>query len=864
MPRIILKESMKKGFTAKPFLIIISQFFLLFSANIPCSAVEPKISSHTDKWEIKRYKGVVVPYHNNEPVILNMYYSIDRFNPDYSGHIFKNILKNTGIDTFLIPVWYKEQKSASPNKMINDAYNRHGDFYSITKKRIDTHLKLFPDARFMIRLPLTLPKAWLDKFPEEMVHGEDGKIAYNYYTPFSYFSDKSFQYFGNNLKKMVSFLEKEYPGKIIGYLLTTGWSGEWNRFKSRAINGGCSLADYSPVAEKGFQKYLKNKFKDINALNSACNKKYKSFEEIKIPSEADFTGSTGDYFKTPQEAVLTKSYMEALSSILAERIIQLCKTVKEIAPGRLCGTSYAYWFGNHQGGIRGIGFLTPHLMYEKLGKSKYYDFTFSPPLKGFAGLSHPVKTHAILGTIDSFNKTYITECEHPTHLNLYLPDVISSLIRSTYKIGKPITDLDLHYKKIAEEAAKRDPKYKWAPDYHKNYGKMFARMEKGKEKFIIEPSYRVPRNMQQSKANLKRIALNVVTQPIGGLWWWDDEGVKRQCEDGVAYNHPQIQETLYKISNVFKKAAKLNRTPRHEMAIIHSHDSHYYYNEGRNNYRFLRSAILTNVLPLGSCGIPYTDFYLEDLEKIRNLDQYKVFIFPNAHFVSEKQRLWIDKNLKKDGRVLVWFFGSGYLTDGSKSVENMERLTGIKFKELDNKEILACRVLGQKSPVTSGIGEGVRFGQFSLLNRNPASKKKRLEDPPLVQPHFVITDKGADILGLSYRRFEPVFGAKSFKSWTSVYLPTGPMPVRLLKNIAKIAKVNVYTDSDDIQVFATKSLIGLYSYPSVVGNREITLPGDILEVKEYFTGKVYAVHNNKISINFNGSQAYFLFVTRTR
>ena len=130
----------------------------------------------------------------------------------------------------------------------------------------------------------------------------------------------------------------------------------------------------------------------------------------------------------------------------------------------------------------------------------------------------------------------------------------------------------------------------------------------------------------------------------------------------------------------------------------------------------------------------------------------------------------------------------------------------------------------------------------------------------MAKPHFVVNDKKASVLGLSYRRKEPNFAVKKFKNWTSVYLPGGKLPTMLVKNLAREAGINVYTDSDDIQVWAVKSMFGLYSYPKVKGWRTIHLPKNIKKCKDFFSGREYDIVNNQIKIKFNGAQS-LLFVT---
>jgi hypothetical protein len=94
--------------------------------------------------------------------------------------------------------------------------------------------------------------------------------------------------------------------------------------------------------------------------------------------------------------------------------------------------------------------------------------------------------------------------------------------------------------------------------------------------------------------------------------------------------------------------------------------------------------------------------------------------------------------------------------------------------------------------------------------------------------------------------------------------PGGQLPVELLKNLACEAGINVYTDSRDIQIWANKSMLGIYSYPSVKGRRIISVPFSTRTLKDFFSGRGFEVKNGKMIIDFNGAATYFFFIDEVK
>ena len=78
----------------------------------------------------------------------------------------------------------------------------------------------------------------------------------------------------------------------------------------------------------------------------------------------------------------------------------------------------------------------------------------------------------------------------------------------------------------------------------------------------------------------------------------------------------------------------------------------------------------------GHIGAPYDVWLLNDLGT-PGFPEYKMYVFLNALAPTPEQRKAIEA-LKRDGKMLVFLYNSGYIDGKSASVDNVTKLTGIK------------------------------------------------------------------------------------------------------------------------------------------------------------------------------------------
>jgi hypothetical protein len=307
-------------------------------------------------------------------------------------------------------------------------------------------------------------------------------------------------------------------------------------------------------------------------------------------------------------------------------------------------------------------------------------------------------------------------------------------------------------------------------------------------------------SLKETKEVIKREFGHAITKNMG-LWFGA----------GTCYFHDFHQQD---VMNTFADCKKVgdaslyeNKSRISEAAII--------FDENRSldcislyPGNFIKAHNWDTVENASFMGAP-ADFYL--LDDIDNplMPDYKLYIFLNAYYITEKQREAISAKVKKNGSTVVWCYAPGYLSQKGFSTETMRELTGMSFKEDRHEETLNFEMAEMPSEIT----------KYALTEKIPSYN---------LAPVFSIDDKEAKILGFAGGK--PALAVKEFKNWKCVY-SLMPLTKELLMGLCDYAGVHVYSRTFDV-LSANKSYLMLHAVTE--GKKTIFLP-DKCKITEILT-----------------------------
>ena len=210
-------------------------------------------------------------------------------------------------------------------------------------------------------------------------------------------------------------------------------------------------------------------------------------------------------------------------------------------------------------------------------------------------------------------------------------------------------------------------------------------------------------------------------------------------------------------------------------------------------------------------------------------------------------RSTIEKRFKKNGKLLVWCYGSGYFRSKDKSarishsVQNIQHLSGIKMESIINK------TYSLNSQPTSDYKS-----KLAPLTLKGKYKPVFAVDDPQAHKMAVFTDPDlAQKTAIAY---------KDFGTYRSMYIGTPEFKTSLVREIARMGKVHVYTDAENVVVRVGNGHILIHSGHDDLVN--ITLPEKVTKVIRVDNSQIVAEKSDKFSISIGKNRTILLRIVK--
>lgn len=166
---------------------------------------------------------------------------------------------------------------------------------------------------------------------------------------------------------------------------------------------------------------------------------------------------------------------------------------------------------------------------------------------------------------------------------------------------------------------------------------------------------------------------------------------------------------------------------------------------------------------------------------------------------------------------------------------NMSALTGIQLAEDLRPGELHVDITNREHPITSRLPEGLAYGtderveditryyDHQIYLKDPRDPGLHRDLPGFsVSPRFFADDPEATVLGtMGAGSGRPGLVVKEVDGFTSIFSGAPILPSSLLRGIARLAGVHIYSEADDV-VTANRNLLSLFA--PKVGTRTVRLP----------------------------------------
>ncbi|MCM4151028.1 hypothetical protein DHD05_05430 [Arenibacter sp. N53] len=386
---------MKKVFTCTLFNYPYHLFSLIFMMFIGNGLVHAQ-----SKAEIKWTEGnpsLVIDGETYPPYAYMSYLGEEEYYEEIAGtgiHIFNipaylgegGINTISGIGAFRTPIWLGEGKY---------------DFSGLIKD-FEKIIKADPKAKVIIRFYLDPPQWWTQLYPEASAHLPDGTTFRQCFAS-EIWRKKTAEVFRDCLDWL---LGSQYSKYLAGIHVASGFTEEWFYHPKQ-------YQDQNPARLQTFRQWLKDRYKDNDALRKAWNSPSLTFENAQL-ANIDEPVKRKEWRNPDREQNYIDTY-RFQAEVLVDNIAYFSKIVKEKSHGNLLTgafSGYHYFVGDAR---RGHGALA------KLLDCPDLDYLSSPNVYNrVIGEDWPAM--AAINSVHLHGKLWLTENDTRTSITTLLKD----------------------------------------------------------------------------------------------------------------------------------------------------------------------------------------------------------------------------------------------------------------------------------------------------------------------------------------------------------------------------------------------------------------------------------------------------------
>ena len=682
-------------------------------------------------------------------------------------------------------------------------------------------LNAVPDAYIMVRIGMHPTPKWCEENPDETLTYSDGiKKPMHLYTEsyeaeypamYSLCSEKWRHDAGHALLDMVKKIKAlPYGDRVIGYFFAAGGTSEWyymtpSEYTSKTTvcdSGGWEqtgdfdfddvYADLSPAFKKSFSLYLKNTYGTNEALRKAWNDETADIDNPTIPDCTARYYVNGVDYDIAHPAKLWANSGPPEPPTNGTNIGHFL----DIKKHRDVFDFYRAWH---------IGVAESVVYFGNVVKS-CDEGLLTGAFYGSAGSNKPFSMGQIGGVTNILNSGKVDFLASPGVYENRQPSgfVGQRQVPDSYALRNTIF--------IVEE----DARTHFENPYCAEHMELFS--------------------MEDSITILKREFGRNVCQNLQA-WWFD------QIIGGKRYKHEDIYALFEKQQKIAHEAYEKDRTKNSEIAFIYDEESYHVVAEETTH----QMVELFRNYEIDIIGTPADRYYHNDMSD-PNMPDYKLYVFMNTFFLSDKEREDIKKKLRKNNATALFMYGSGLINpdkDDMLSPANVSELTGFDISMEDG--VFAGMMKFSKAsenPIAKAMDKGEIYGDFKRkMWLNVSSYMNDIKKSKVHLYPGLFAEGGESIAYFLDSRKSSI-NIKECDGFTSIYCGSKFLSADVIKEIARFAGCHIYSDTDDV-IYANKDYVTIHAAKS--GTKTIHLPKKA-SAFELYEEKYYSENSESIVV----------------
>ncbi len=366
--------------------------------------------------------------------------------------------------------------------------------------------------------------------------------------------------------------------------------------------------------------------------------------------------------------------------------------------------------------------------------------------------------------------------------------------------------------------------------------------------FIVEDDTRTNAEIAHHASNYyvctENDSINILKRDFGRnicedlqSWWFD------QKIGGQRYKSETIYKLFTKQQEISQLAYSLDRRKNSEIAFIMDEESLVAVSKQTTNELIeqFRSYDIAKI------GAPIDSYFHNDLSD-PNMPDYKLYIFANCLYLSDKEREEIKAKLRKNNATAVFLYAGGIINPDKENKldpKNMQDLLGFNCSELMEIHRPLFRFTEGAHPITENLDSAEFYGEFlkyRYTNENFVGEgymRSRL------LPMVYADDDSCTVLARFLTNNKPAVAYKENDGYNTVYYGAKYINNDIVREIARYAGCHIYEETGHV-LHANNNFITLHAAHS--GSVTINLPKKC-SLFEVYEEKYYGKDTNSVTFN---------------
>ena len=492
-------------------------------------------------------------------------------------------------------------------------------------------------------------------------------------------------------------------------------------------------------------------------------RKYTGDPDAQIPSQEELEQSKEKVFLEPQKEKNLITYRKFHNELISETVLYFCRAAQEeLQHKKVLGVFFGYIME-----LTGIGIWNRgHLANDMVYRSPDIDLIATPSSYQFRSYDDASAYMILCDTLELNGKMFFDSFDHMTFMVPQL-DRNPRRICGDDEVMKAMSQLSIYRKDLLA-------------------------------------------TREQTIHGIRREFMQRMARRCG-MWWFD-------MLEGWFYDDG-VMEEITRLAKISHQLMERQRHSASQIAVFVSCESLYYVNKMS---RINTELICNQRDALARMGAPYDLYSLNDIDQV-DPERYKLLIFPDAMYLTDDQRKYINDVLKGGGRSLLFVGACDYVNDTDTSLERISALAEMNIG-----------VLSEDETTVSAMGSTYGYAE-------PKAPTLYIQDPQ-------------DALGVYAESGQCALARKKRPEYSIYYSTLGNLSHEVLRHIAREAGVHIYAEAG-VATYVNSGFVGVYNTKD--DTTTVTLPADGT-YRELFSGKLYSTQNRQITLPTGETPAQML------